>query len=197
MWNCRFYFCLYIFKIEKPFSPSISRTKVNRIRLSTPWRVNKSGCAPKGSWWHHDSATFFRLVRQCMGQMTSQLRQFRPGQFSEGLWSPSCYSYILQKAGVPKRILLTLYSYPAHKTELIVCWSFVLGFQPTRSYNTAQLFLVLRLAHVRALSGVFFWSVVLPLIGCHCPRKGFVVKWPLTHVSTDSPRVCTSNRVVL
>ena len=57
---------------------TLSYSKVNRIRLSTPWKVNKSGCAPKGSWWHHNSATFFRLVRQCMGLMTSQLCQFRP-----------------------------------------------------------------------------------------------------------------------
>ena len=53
------------------------KAKVSRIRLSTPRKVNKSGCAPKGSWWHHNPANFFRLVRQCMGLMTSQPCHFR------------------------------------------------------------------------------------------------------------------------
>ena len=35
-----------------------TRTKVNWIRLCTPGKVNKSVCAPKGSWWHHNPATF-------------------------------------------------------------------------------------------------------------------------------------------
>ena len=52
--------------------------------LGTPEKVNK-GRLP---WWHHNSATIFRTVRQCMGLMMSQLRIFEPGQFSERLWSP-------------------------------------------------------------------------------------------------------------
>ena len=67
---------------------NLIKFKVSRIRLSTPWKVNKSGSAPKGSWWHHDSATFFRLARQCMGQMTSQLCQFRPRSILWGFVVP-------------------------------------------------------------------------------------------------------------
>ena len=84
-------------------------TKVNWIRLSTPGKVNKSGLHRRGlddittpphfsgfsgsawGWWHHNSATL------------------DPGQFSEGLWSTSCYSYLLKKAGVPNLIQLTLH----------------------------------------------------------------------------------------
>ena len=41
-------------------------------------------------WWHHN----FALLE--------------PGQFSEHLWSPSQYSYLLERAGVPNLIQLTL-----------------------------------------------------------------------------------------
>ena len=42
-------------------------------------------------WWHHRHATIFRLVRQCMGLMTSQLRNF---------WASSILSAFM----VPKMI---------------------------------------------------------------------------------------------
>ena len=49
--------------------------------------------ALKVPWWHHNSAKIFRLVRQCMGLMTSQLHIFRARSIIWGF-------------GVPKLILL-------------------------------------------------------------------------------------------
>ena len=54
----------------------------------TSGKVNKSGCAPKGSWWHRNSSTFIRLIRQCMGLLTSQLCQFRPRSILWGFVVP-------------------------------------------------------------------------------------------------------------
>ena len=45
--------------------------------------------ALKVPWWHHNSATFFRRVRQCMKLMTSQLRTFRVRSMHWGFVVPN------------------------------------------------------------------------------------------------------------
>ena len=92
----------------KPVFVTGYSVKVDRIRLDTSEKVNKAGCiegalrtsqlwpnfqalqAVHGVWWCHG----------CAFQETSQ--------FSDRLWSPSWYSYLLLKAGVPNPILFTL-----------------------------------------------------------------------------------------
>ena len=60
--------------------------KVGHSRKSKQTQV-----APKVLWWHHNFVTIFRLGRQCMGLMTSELCIFRARSehFSEHLWFPS------------------------------------------------------------------------------------------------------------
>ena len=47
--------------------------------------------ALKVPWWHHNSATNFWLVRQCMGWWHHNSALLEPGQFSMHLWSLSWY----------------------------------------------------------------------------------------------------------
>ena len=57
-------------------------------------------------WWHHNSATIFKLV---MGLMTSQLCNFRARSILWAFVVPKfIYSYLLKQAGVPNLIILTL-----------------------------------------------------------------------------------------
>ena len=56
---------------------SYLRNKVSWKRLSTPGKVNKSGLHQRCLDGITTLPLFFRLVRQCMGLMTSQLRRFR------------------------------------------------------------------------------------------------------------------------
>ena len=51
------------------------QSKLNKVKHSRKSKLIRF--APKGSWWHHNTATFFRLIRQSMGLMTSQLCRFR------------------------------------------------------------------------------------------------------------------------
>ena len=51
------------------------QSSLNQVEHSR--KIKQIWLAPKGSWWHHNTATFFRVVRQCMGLMASQLRRFR------------------------------------------------------------------------------------------------------------------------
>ena len=54
--------------------PGPAQSWLNKVKHSR--KSNQIRFAPKGSLWHHNSATFFRLVRQCMGLMSSQLCHF-------------------------------------------------------------------------------------------------------------------------
>ena len=51
---------------------------------------------------------FFRLVRQCMGLMTSQLRHFRARSILWAFVVPKLMLYLLKQAGVPNLFQLTL-----------------------------------------------------------------------------------------
>ena len=46
---------------------------------------------PKVPWWYHNSATMFRPVRQCIGQMMSQLCNFRAGSILLAFMVPNSY----------------------------------------------------------------------------------------------------------
>ena len=104
----------------------VDRIKVNWIRLSTPWKVNKSGCAPKGSWWHHDSATFFQASQAVHGADGITTPPILTQVNSLRVCGPKLLLFLVQKAGVPNLIQLTLGSnfvlIDLGTHQLMVCW---------------------------------------------------------------------------
>ena len=136
-------------------------SKVNRIRLATPKKSKQMQFAPKVQWWHHSSATIFRLVTQYMWLMTSQLCIFRDRS-------------ILKAFVVPKLILLftaegwsaqPYYSFfatlcPTSSTRLATCTSarWALGY----SYFLMNRILLISSCPVSLAFGKFVWTFFNP-----------------------------------
>ena len=84
------------------------RVKVNRIRMVTPEKVNKRRLHGRCPDDVTTLAQFFHASQAVHAAHDVTTLPFRAGQFPQHLWSPTSYSYLLQQAGVPNLILLTL-----------------------------------------------------------------------------------------
>ena len=88
---------------------SWSQRSLNKVGHS--WKSQQTQVALKVPRWHHNSAKIFRLVRKCMGLMTSWLRTFR-------VWS------VLWAFVIPKlKLLFTREGWSAQPYSIIFVWT--------------------------------------------------------------------------
>ena len=69
-------------------------------KVGRSWKSKQTQLALKMLWWHHNSATIFRPVRQCMWLMRSPLRISGARSILSAFVVPSPFSNLVQRASL-------------------------------------------------------------------------------------------------